>query len=106
MQPLTNNTLNKSNSITAKGPSEEKKAVMERFCRYEDTIRNLQSQLRKEQKKVRSIKEQFSKSVGEKQEIEEILKECIDDLKMDVIKVKSETRTTFMEKSKGSGFNA
>ncbi len=44
------------------------------------------------------------KSVGEKQEIEQIIKECIEDLKMDVIKVKSETRTTFNGKG-SAGFS-
>lgn len=96
LQPLNVSVRNTTTDI-------EKKTVIERYGRYEDTIKSLQSQLRKEQKKTRSIKEQFMKSVGEKQEIEEIIKECIEDLKMDVIKVKSETRTTFNGKG-SAGF--
>ena len=33
------------------------------------------------------------KWAGDKQEMEEILRECVEDLKMDIVKVKSESRT-------------
>ena len=59
--------------------------------------------MRKEQKKQRAVKDQLMKSVGQKQEIEEIIRECIEDLKMDIIKVKSETRTGFLDKTGGTG---
>ena len=42
------------------------------------------------------------KWAGEKQELEEILRECVEDLKMDIVKVKSESRTTH---SAATGFN-
>ncbi|KAM3132411.1 hypothetical protein pb186bvf_015511 [Paramecium bursaria] len=61
--------------------------------RFEKTIKALQSSLQKEQKRVRDLKQQYVKEMEKKNELEKILRKCIEDVKDEIIQIKAEART-------------
>ena len=62
------------------------------ISRYESTIKTLQNTLRKEQKRVRELKSLYVKEIESKNEMEKILRKCIDDIKDEMLKIKAENR--------------
>ena len=60
--------------------------------RYETTIKTLQNTLKKEQKRVRELKTLYVKEIESKNEMEKILRKCIDDIKDEMLKIKAESR--------------
>lgn len=64
------------------------------------TIKTLQNTLRKEQKRVRELKSLYIKEIESKNEMEKILRKCIDDIKDEMLKIKAESR---LAKSKHNG---
>lgn len=66
---------------------------------YEITIKTLQSTLKKEQKRVRELKNLYIKEIESKSEMEKILRKCIDDIKDEMLKIKAETRLANLKKN-------
>ncbi|CAD8059050.1 unnamed protein product [Paramecium sonneborni] len=60
--------------------------------RYEKTMKSLQSTLKKEQKKVRELKQLYIQELQSKSELEHVLRKCIDDIKEEIIQIKGEAR--------------
>ena len=52
----------------------------------------MQNTLRKEQKRVRELKSLYVKEIESKNEMEKILRKCIDDIKDEMLKIKAENR--------------
>lgn len=98
---LKERTHENSEIIEAGGPVSEKALRFEAshpislisfFQSYETTIKTLQSTLRKEQKRVRELKSLYVKEIESKNEMEKILRKCIDDIKDEMLKIKAENR--------------
>ena len=67
--------------------------------RYESTIKTLQNTLRKEQKRVRELKSLYIKEIESKNEMEKILRKCIDDIKDEMLKIKAESRLASLKQN-------
>lgn len=69
-----------------------KKIIIFFLYRSETTIKTLQNTLKKEQKRVRELKTLYVKEIESKNEMERILRKCIDDIKDEMLKIKAESR--------------
>ena len=69
-----------------------KKIIIFFLNRSETIIKTLQNTLKKEQKRVRELKTLYVKEIESKNEMERILRKCIDDIKDEMLKIKAESR--------------
>ncbi|CAD8195975.1 unnamed protein product [Paramecium octaurelia] len=61
--------------------------------KYQNIIKTYQDTLKKEQKRLRDIKQLYTKELQAKTELYNILRQCIEDIKEEIIQVRSDERT-------------
>ncbi|CAD8121827.1 unnamed protein product [Paramecium sonneborni] len=62
-------------------------------AKYQNIIKTYQDTLKKEQKRLRDIKQLYIKELSAKTELYNILRQCIEDIKEEIIQVRSDERT-------------
>ncbi len=72
--------------------------------RSENTIRNLKSVLNKERKRVRELKNLYIKEIESKNDIEKIIRKCIEDIKEEILNLKADVRANAKSKKKEEDF--
>lgn len=75
-----------------------------RVKRYEDLIARLKKMMMLEKKSLRSVKTMLSKEIETKNTLEKILRQCVDDIKSEITKKRSENKSIYHSKGrKGQG---
>ncbi|CAD8199938.1 unnamed protein product [Paramecium pentaurelia] len=62
-------------------------------AKFQNIIKTYQDTLKKEQKRLRDIKQLYTKELAAKTELYNILRQCIEDIKEEIIQVRSDERT-------------
>ena len=69
--------------------------------RYEDLIFRLKKMLSMEKKSLRMVRTMCSKEIEIKNALEKILRQCVDDVKSEIAKKKSENKSIYCKSSLG-----
>lgn len=66
-----------------------------RVKRYEDIIQRLKKMLASEKKSLRMVRTLCSKEIEVKNQLEKILRQCVDDVKQEIAKKRSENKSIY-----------
>lgn len=69
--------------------------------RFENLIYKLRKILDQEKKNLRNVKTLCAKEIDQKNQLEKILRQCVDDVKNEITKKKTESKTQYYQKSGG-----
>ena len=81
-----------SASVTVRNP---------RCRKYENLITKLKKMLENEKKGLRVVQTLCAKEIDQKNQLEKILRQCVDDVKTEITRKKTENKVTFYTKRKG-----
>jgi len=64
-------------------------------ARYEDFIQRMKRILEREKQNIRHVKTQIAKEIKLKSELEKVLRQCVDDVKNEIVKKKNDNKSVY-----------
>jgi hypothetical protein len=86
------------NFAVGRGLSANYAAQNPKLRKFENLIQKLKSILESEKKRLRCIKTLCSKEIDQKNVLEKILRQCVDDVKSEIQKKKAESKVQYYQK--------
>ena len=87
-----------TNSLANLGQNDRAASAMvnkEDEARYEDFIQRMKRILEREKQNIRHVKTQIAKEIKLKSELEKVLRQCVDDVKNEIVKKKNDNKSVY-----------